>query len=159
MHVVPIELDTPGAGAPAALNAPADALATLNTHDLPTLAAYVEGHDLALRRRLGFLQAAQLEAAQAERRSHVETLAQALGCAATAPALLRALLEHLATGQAPLLLVNLEDLWLEPEPQNVPGTTTEHPNWRRAAACTLETMDAEPTSWLTAALGSRKQRT
>ncbi len=37
-----------------------------------------------------------------------------------------------------MVLVNLEDLWLEERPQNVPGTTDEYPNWRRPAPFTLE---------------------
>jgi 4-alpha-glucanotransferase len=36
------------------------------------------------------------------------------------------------------VIVNLEDLWLETEYQNVPGTLDEHPNWRRKARHTLE---------------------
>ena len=30
--------------------------------------------------------------------------------------------------------MNLEDLWLETRPQNVPGTGPELPNWKRKAA-------------------------
>jgi 4-alpha-glucanotransferase len=52
------------------------------------------------------------------------------------------LLEWLAASAAPLIVVNLEDLWLETEPQNVPGTEDERPNWRRRAALTLEEMRA-----------------
>ena len=37
-----------------------------------------------------------------------------------------------------MVLVNLEDLWLEERPQNVPGTTHDYPNWRRPARYTLE---------------------
>ena len=51
---------------------------------------------------------------------------------------MRAWLFQLASGDAHLLLVNLEDLWLEPLPQNVPGTWQERPNWRRKARFSLE---------------------
>ena len=37
-----------------------------------------------------------------------------------------------------MMLVNLEDLWLEERPQNVPGTTDEYPNWRRPARYPFE---------------------
>ncbi len=38
------------------------------------------------------------------------------------------------------LLINLEDLWLEPAPQNVPGTWNERPNWQRKARLPLEAL-------------------
>jgi 4-alpha-glucanotransferase len=37
-----------------------------------------------------------------------------------------------------MVLVNLEDLWQETEPQNVPGTHTERPNWLRKARFSFE---------------------
>ena len=57
-------------------------------------------------------------------------------------AILRAWLFRLAGTNASLLLVNLEDLWLETEPQNVPGTWEERPNWRRKARLALEQISA-----------------
>jgi 4-alpha-glucanotransferase len=33
----------------------------------------------------------------------------------------------------------MEDLWLETHTQNIPSTTTEHPNWRWKARFSLET--------------------
>ena len=39
-----------------------------------------------------------------------------------------------------MMTVNLEDLWLETQPQNRPGTGPEQPNWRRKSARTLETL-------------------
>ena len=43
------------------------------------------------------------------------------------------------------MIVNLEDLWLEPHPQNVPGTgPREYPNWRRKAGHSLETLTKLP---------------
>ena len=52
--------------------------------------------------------------------------------------LLGACLRHMAAGPSLLMLVDLEDLWLETEPQNRPGTRAV-PNWRLRAARTLET--------------------
>jgi 4-alpha-glucanotransferase len=51
---------------------------------------------------------------------------------------LQAWLSYLANGRTSLLLANLEDLWLEPLPQNVPGTWEERPNWKRKARYSLE---------------------
>ena len=48
-------------------------------------------------------------------------------------------LERLARSAAGVVIVNLEDLWLETQPQNVPGTGPgEYPNWRRRARHGLE---------------------
>jgi len=51
---------------------------------------------------------------------------------------LKACLSFLAAGQARMVLVNLEDLWLETQPQNVPSTKKEYPNWRRRVQYTFE---------------------
>ncbi|MCX2727264.1 4-alpha-glucanotransferase [Thermomicrobium sp. 4228-Ro] len=59
--------------------------------------------------------------------------------------LLRALLRLLGSGPAAIVLVNLEDLWLEREPQNRPGTGLECPNWRRLARRGLADLAADRT--------------
>ena len=51
---------------------------------------------------------------------------------------LEAALERLAAGPAAIIQASLGDLLLEPEPQNVPGTGPERPNWRRRYAWTLD---------------------
>jgi 4-alpha-glucanotransferase len=55
-----------------------------------------------------------------------------------AQAALEALLRHLAASPAWMFIVNLEDLWQEKQPQNVPSTKDERPNWRRPARYSLE---------------------
>jgi len=61
-----------------------------------------------------------------------------------ARAVLTACLEHLARSPAWLLVVNLEDLWLETRPQNVPGTAAERPNWSGRLRLTLEELRSDP---------------
>jgi len=56
--------------------------------------------------------------------------------------ILRACLSWLRSSPAELVLVNLEDLWEEEKPQNVPGTSTERPNWRRKARLSIEEIQA-----------------
>ncbi len=51
---------------------------------------------------------------------------------------LRASLDHLACGPARLVLVDVEDLWLERVPHNRPGTGPEAGNWRHRSARTIE---------------------
>ncbi|HET9476189.1 MAG TPA: hypothetical protein VFP63_01735, partial [Dehalococcoidia bacterium] len=49
-----------------------------------------------------------------------------------------------AGSRSQMMLVNLEDLWLETGRQNIPGTAgDQHPNWRRKAARTLEEIEGD----------------
>jgi 4-alpha-glucanotransferase len=54
-----------------------------------------------------------------------------------------ALLGFLGASRARLVIANLEDMWGEMEPQNVPGTTGENPNWRRKARLSFEEMQSD----------------
>jgi 4-alpha-glucanotransferase len=56
---------------------------------------------------------------------------------------LTACLEELARSDARCLMLNLEDLWGEPEPQNVPGTAGGR-NWRRRSRYGVEQLDGVP---------------
>jgi 4-alpha-glucanotransferase len=49
-----------------------------------------------------------------------------------------AILTYLARSRARLMLVQLEDVIGESEQPNLPGTTDEHPNWRRRLSRDLE---------------------
>ena len=142
---------------------PDDVLAALDTHDTPTFPAFLDGLDLARRLEDGQLEPEQAERERAGRESVRRALAEHLkrrgllsredsaGTADEAPtaaAVSRAALELLAESPAPMLLVNLEDLWGETEPQNVPGTgpdsETGAGNWRRKATKTLEEIQQDP---------------
>ena len=54
-----------------------------------------------------------------------------------------AVLRFLARSPAETVLVNLEDLWDEERSQNVPGTSSERPNWRRKAKRTIEDLRSD----------------
>jgi 4-alpha-glucanotransferase len=72
-------------------------------------------------------------------------------------ALLVPWLEALGESDADLVLVALEDLWLELEPQNVPGTMDhERPNWRQRLARPAAEALADPA--IVAALKALVQR-
>jgi 4-alpha-glucanotransferase len=60
-------------------------------------------------------------------------------------ALLLGLLCHLGASDVASLLVNLDDLWLEPEPHNVPGTPLGRPNWVQRMRDSLAGLSASPT--------------
>ena len=62
----------------------------------------------------------------------------------SARAVFQASLDFLSSSSAHFVQVNLEDLWLEAAPQNVPGTGHERPNWRRKAVYTFEQFSKMP---------------
>jgi 4-alpha-glucanotransferase len=130
---------------------PSRAVASLNTHDMPPFAAFWQGLDIEERRRLGLLDSADARAEGNRLQSMKETLITFLrnrswlhepkGDVRT---VLTACLSYLAASQAQLVLINLEDLWLETQPQNVPTTGEAYPNWRRKARYTLEQFSQLP---------------
>lgn len=61
--------------------------------------------------------------------------------------MLAGLHDHMGRSRAGLVLATMEDLWLEPEPQNVPGTTGDR-NWRRRSVMPLESLDTGPAATL-----------
>jgi 4-alpha-glucanotransferase len=130
--------------------APARSSASLNTHDMFPFAAFWEGHDIEERLDLGHMDEGQAEGErrgrEAQRRALAEYLREEgrLTGEADARGALRGCLSHLAAGPARMVLLNLEDLWLEREPQNVPGTVQERPNWRRKARHPLEEIETLP---------------
>lgn len=124
---------------------PAMTVASLNTHDTPTFAGRWEGKDIGLRVELGLLTREEAIRERQNRRQLKAALVKFLRAEKLlkSPKLrdeevLRALLAWLRAGEAEIALVTIEDLWLESEPQNVPGTSSERPNWRRKARYTLE---------------------
>ncbi len=122
-----------------------NSVASLNTHDMPPFAAFWQGLDIEERYQLGLLDKASAKREKATYKKMREALFAFLkdgGWLKEAedgiPEVIKACLSFLATSQAKIVLVNLEDLWLETQPQNVPGTKAEYPNWRRKARYTFE---------------------
>lgn len=115
-----------------------EALATTTTHDLPTLAGWWLGRDIAWRIRTG--QCAeedrhiQLTDREQERRGLESVLRPYARTAArplTAEDALQASACFIGHTPAPLVLLPLEDaLGLEEQP-NLPGVVDHHPNWQR----------------------------
>lgn len=104
-------------------------VASLNTHDTPTFAGFFQGADLDDNLQLGLHDEEQVQWIKGERRWSLEHLADDQGNATQDG--MDACLNQLARGPAGVVVVNLEDLWLEERPHNVPGTWRERPNWRR----------------------------
>ena len=123
---------------------PNAAQASLNTHDMPTFLAMWEGLDIEQRLGLGLIDEGEAEAARRDRERLRSALVATLGNAGFldreghGKAVMRAAHRLLASSPARMLMVNLEDLWGERRPQNVPGTGPERPNWVRKAARSFE---------------------
>ncbi|MEI9988668.1 MAG: 4-alpha-glucanotransferase [Rhizomicrobium sp.] len=128
---------------------PPSAAVTAATHDLPTLRGFWSGDDIAAKEAIRAV--TSQEAAQArqtrseEKASLLHALAEEgllpngsdradadwtadLGCAVQV---------YLARTPSRLLLIQLDDLADELHQANLPGSTTEYPNWRRRLSRTL----------------------
>ncbi|HYU35644.1 MAG TPA: 4-alpha-glucanotransferase [Thermoanaerobaculia bacterium] len=150
MYVVQYELQ-PGSVHEGGLREPPErTAASLNTHDMPTFPAFLEAKDVDDLESLGFFDADQARA-ERERRAEIRRQMESEipeedrgDRESTDRAVLRKRLEHLAASPARMVLVSLEDLWGEIEPQNVPGTQAERPNWRRKARLSFEEFSQKP---------------
>jgi 4-alpha-glucanotransferase len=123
---------------------PEDVVASVNTHDMPTFRGFVQGSDLEDQLALALIDRETYDAEAAVRSRLVQQLAGRFGDAGTSLELLHRILRYLAKSPARAMLINLEDLWLETEPQNVPGTYLERPNWRRRSRLTLHGIMNDP---------------
>ncbi len=131
---------------------PSDSIASMNTHDMFPFAAVWDGTDIEQMTALGFLDraTAKLERKLWENRKRaLVRLLQVKGFLDKTPAsteeVLKACLVFLSDSDARMVLVNLEDLWLETRPQNIPSTTDEvYPNWRHKARYRLDELCQMP---------------
>jgi 4-alpha-glucanotransferase len=143
------------------------ALATTGTHDLPTLPGWALGRDIALRRDLGLLPPEDAERELARRNDELGRLLEALvRHGALSPenaakiawaagehdpnpdsyrALVVAAYRYLAGTPAALVIVQLDDVLLEFDQVNVPGTALEYPNWRRRLTVELDAIATNET--------------
>jgi 4-alpha-glucanotransferase len=131
-------------------NIPAQAVASLNTHDMFPFAAFWQEMDIFERQKLKLVDSASSQKELEERREAKRDLLNILEYKNLKNQLsqdthetLRALLSLLSSSQAYALLVSLEDLWLETQPQNVPGIQ-RHQNWSRKARHSLEEFSKLP---------------
>ena len=114
-----------------------DAVAMTTTHDLPTVAGWWSGEDIRTRRALG-LGAPGEEERREKDRLRLWRAFTGTGAAEGPPppsdqpaAAVDAALAYVALSPSRLMLAPLEDLLGLAEQPNLPGTTDEHPNWRR----------------------------
>ncbi|GGY76921.1 4-alpha-glucanotransferase [Marinobacter zhanjiangensis] len=120
------------------------AMAMTSTHDLPTVAGWWAGRDIEWREKFDLLP--ETETAESEQKTRAKDrarLARALGLpvqpdteelqASGLPVgrVLAGCAQHLGRTPSPLAILPVEDLLGLEEQANLPGTITEHPNWRR----------------------------
>jgi 4-alpha-glucanotransferase len=131
------------------------ALAMVANHDVPTLAAWWNGSDLTLRHRLELIKTeGELHQQLHSRREEKQQVLHWLADQWLLPApwqgdsedkafdllLCAAIFRCCARSSSQMVSVQLEDLALLETPVNIPGTSSEYPNWRRrlpADACEL----------------------
>jgi 4-alpha-glucanotransferase len=130
---------------------PKKAVASANTHDTPTFAAQWQGSDIPLRQDLSLLTTQEARKERILRKKLNLATAKFLKAQKllkserpVSRSALTAILAWLGATSAEVVLVSLEDLWDETQPQNVPGTTSEYPNWKRKAALGLEEIQKQP---------------
>ncbi len=138
---------------------PRNALVTVSTHDLPTLAGYWEGLDIALRDSLGAFSSPEVKDAQVrERASCKAKMLRALSREGLLPegvtedpeslpvmtdGLSRAIHGYIARSASKLMMVQVEDAAGGRDQVNMPGTGGELPNWRRRVGVPVEDMAAD----------------
>ncbi|HEV2759008.1 MAG TPA: 4-alpha-glucanotransferase [Acidimicrobiales bacterium] len=134
---------------------PAQALAAVTTHDLPTVAGLWTGSDLADQKEIG------LEPNEEATKELRERLRRVTGVADDAPVdeVVTATYEALSSAPCMLLTAGLDDALGVKERPNMPGTLDEWPNWRIALPLTLEEVEADPRPGAIAAALERKART
>jgi 4-alpha-glucanotransferase len=139
---------------------PRDALVSATTHDLPTLAGFWTGKDIEARREAGLLpDEGVYRSMRADRAREKQKLLDLLHELRLLPEwfprdqaqvpelsgeLHNAIVGFLASAPSKLMVLNQEDLLKQVEQQNLPGSTSEYPNWRRKMKCTIEELWTSP---------------
>ncbi len=136
---------------------PRQALVSVTTHDLPTIAGFWTGADIESRRAAGTIDENGYHWQMADRVKEKQKLLDTLlslgllpdgypRSAAALPVLTgelhNAIIGFLAGTPSLLLALNQEDLTKETAQQNLPGTTAEYPNWRRKMRYALEELSS-----------------
>lgn len=131
-----------------------DAVAMTTTHDLPTLAGWWRGLDIAARRRVGASTERAAARAQATRRRERARLVAAIRAAGIETpsaddggtgAFVEAAIGFVGTSRAALVLLPLEDALARPNQVNLPGIARGYPNWsQRLPGSASQLLDAAP---------------
>ncbi len=124
-------------------------VATVNTHDLPTMTGWWNGLDIGLRHSLGFWDQAETERNMNWRREEKRILADFLKWkgllspdfnpeSGDAEEVIRAAHSFIKRTSSRIKLLSLYDIFSDPNQPNVPGTTDQYPNWALRYPVSLE---------------------
>lgn len=132
---------------------PRQALVASSTHDLPTITGFWTGHDIEARRAAGLIDEGAYWNQIRDRKRDKQRMLDRLHSENLLPDgyardaehvpevdgnLHQAIIGFLAQTPCALLLLNQEDFTMEPNQQNLPGSTAEYPNWRRKMKWKIE---------------------
>ena len=127
---------------------PEQAVATVSTHDLPTVTGFLRAEHVRARAELGLLDDVPAEEAKAaaERAELVELLQkeELVGADPTEDELVLAIHALLAESRSQLVLVAPYDVVGEVRQPNLPGTVDQYPNWRLPLPLSLEELRTHP---------------
>jgi len=140
---------------------PERTLAMVANHDVPTLRAWWERTDIELRQQIGLLAAGEEHhGLLSSRESDLIQILHWLQEQDLLPqtwqdfnihrpfdqALCTAILRANGRAAAQLVSIQLADLELMPEPVNIPGTSSQYPNWRRKMHKRIDEVFTQPDS-------------
>jgi len=135
---------------------PREALVAVSTHDLATLAGWWSGRDLLLRLELGLFPNREVYEKQLVDRAQervrlmlalqhaallpASVVVEPTGAQELTPELVEAVHAFVASAPSRVMMVQAEDAIGVLEQANMPGTTSQHPNWMRKLPETLEAL-------------------
>ncbi|MGC8778159.1 MAG: 4-alpha-glucanotransferase [Candidatus Caldatribacteriaceae bacterium] len=111
---------------------PSFSFVTPNTHDMPPLLGFLQGTDIQIRENLGIFTPGEAEKQRKERREFIENLFKIWRewRWEDATPLWERFARFLALTPSVVVALSLDDLLESDQQPNLPGTTTEFPNWR-----------------------------
>ncbi len=134
-----------------------------SNHDFPTVTGWWQGEDFKWRRALSIGADDDVltreEATRARDKADLAAQCRLSGVPdAMTPDLMAALQAWLARAPSLAFAVQLDDLMLEAQQPNVPGTTDSQPNWRGKSAMTLSQIANDPAiATITKAINAARQ--
>jgi len=131
-------LDYDHNGFPSAAGYPVLCATSVASHDMPTLAGWKLGADIAERAELGMFDAATAAQERTSRAAAITALDQIAG--GTDPEAVHA---HIARTPSLIATAQIEDLAHETTSVNLPGTDRERPNWRRKITPPIDEIETE----------------